>query len=439
MRGCADHRPTVPDRLAPLRIPAFRRFLAARLVDTLGNAIAPIAVAFAVLDLTGSAGDLGLILAARSIPLVLFLLFGGVFADRLPRHLVMVVANLAGFVTQAAAAVLLLTGTAQVWQLMVLEALNGAAVAFFLPAMTGVTPALVPAPLLQQANAMTGFARYGSQVVGAALGGILVAAVGSGWGVAIDAATFGASAALLAGLRLPAGVRAAGGNVLRELRDGWREFASRTWLWVVVAGFAVLNAIEVGAWNTLGPVIADHTFGRAAWGFVLAAEAAGTIVATLAMLRWRLSRPLLAGMLGMAGVLPSLVLLAVLPAAAPLAAAALVTGVGVGVFSIAWDTALGQHVPLDKLSRVSAYDVLGSLLAIPVGQLAAGRLATAVPPATLVLTGAALYAAVTLAILLSRDVRNLRSTDPAAPAAPPPVPASPGSPPVPSTGAGPAG
>jgi hypothetical protein len=411
MRGCADHSPTVPDRLAPLRIPAFRRFLAARLVDTLGNAIAPIAVAFAVLDLTGSADDLGLILAARSIPLVLFLLFGGVFADRLPRHLVMVVANLGGFVTQAAAAVLLLTGTAQVWQLMVLEALNGTAVAFFLPAMTGVTPALVPAAMLQQANAMTGFARYGSQVVGAALGGILVAAVGSGWGVAIDAATFGASAALLAGLRLPAGVRAAGGNVLRELRDGWREFASRIWLWVVVAGFGVLNAIEAGAWNTLGPVIADHTVGRAGWGLVLAAEAAGTIVATLAMLRWRLARPLLAGMLGMAAVLPSLVLLAVHPATGPLAAAALVTGVGVGVFSIAWDTALGQHVPLDTLSRVSAYDVLGSVLALPVGQLAAGRLATAFPPATLVLAGAALYAVLVAAVLISRDVRNLRSTD----------------------------
>ena len=412
MRGCADLRPTVPDRLAPLRIPAFRRFLAARLVDTLGNAIAPIAVSFAVLDLTGSAGDLGLILAARSVPMVLFLLFGGVFADRLPRHRVMVVANVAGFVTQGAAAVLLLTGTAQVWQLAIAEALNGAAVAFFLPAMTGVTPALVSAPLLQQANAMTGFARYGSQVLGAALGGILVAAVGSGWGVAIDAASFGASAALLAGLRLPAGVRAAGSNVLRELRDGWREFSSRTWLWVVVAGFGVLNAIEAGAWNTLGPVIADRGFGRAGWGFVLAAEAAGTILATLGMLRWRLSRPLLAGMLGMGAALPSLALLGLHPSTAPLVAAALVAGVGVGVFAIAWDTVLGQQVPLDKLSRISAYDALGSLVALPLGQVAAGRLATAFPPATLVLAGTLLYAAVTLAILSSRDVRHLRATDP---------------------------
>ena len=133
------------------------------------------------------------------------------------------------------------------------------------------------------------------------------------------------------------------------------------------------------------------------------------------MLRGRLSRPLLAGMLGMGAALPSLALLALHPSTAPLVAAALVTGVGVGVFAIAWDTVLGQQIPLDKLSRVSAYDVLGSLVALPIGQVAAGRLATAFPPATLVLVATLLYAAVTLAILLSRDVRHLRATDPTGP------------------------
>jgi MFS family permease len=410
---------TVVSGLAPLRLPRFRRYLAARLIDVVGSSIAPIAMAFAVLDLTGSAADLGLVLAARSIPFVLFLLFGGVLADRLPRHHVMVVANLVSFASQGVSATLLLTGTARVWQLAAVQAVNGMASAFVMPAMTGVTPQLVPKTVLQQAIAMVGFATEGGQILGAAVGGILVAAVGSGWGVAIDAATFGVSALLLVGLKLPGAERPTGGNVVRELRDGWREFASRTWLWVVVAGFGVLNAIEVGSWNTLGPVIADHTVGRGAWGLVLAAESAGMVVSMLVLLRWRLSRPLLAGMIGMAGVLPALALLAVLPRTALLIPAALVFGLGVGIFAVGWETALAQHIPLDRLSRISAYDALGSFVAVPVGQIVAGRLATSFAPATIVLAGTVLYAAILLAVLASRDVRTLpHTTEPQTPQSP---------------------
>lgn len=175
----------------------------------------------------------------------------------------------------------------------------------------------------------------------------MVATLGSGRGVAVDAATFGVSALLLAGLRLRASERTVVTSVLRDLRDGWQEFTSRTWLWVVVLGFGVLNAISVGAWNTLGPVIADQTIGAGAWGLVLA---------------------------------------------------------------VPWSTALGQLGTAGRLSRVAAYDALGSFVAIPLGQLVAGRLAAVHNPSSVVLAGAIGYAVVVAAVLLSRDVRRLPHT-----------------------------
>lgn len=187
---------------APVRSATFRRYLAARVVAVLGNGFATIALSFAVLDLTGSSADLGLVLAARSIPLVLFLLLGGVFADRLPRHLVMVGASLVSFGSQAVAAALTLTGYAQVWQLAVVEAVNGVAVAFIMPAMGGILPQLVPREQVQQASALAGFGQNAGSIAGAAVGGVVVAAVGSGWGLAVDAACFAVSAALLVRLRL---------------------------------------------------------------------------------------------------------------------------------------------------------------------------------------------------------------------------------------------
>jgi MFS family permease len=400
----------------PLRSTGFRRYLGARLVSVLGSGFATIALAFAVLDLTGSSADLGLVLAARSVPLVVFLLLGGVFADRLPRHLVMVAANLVSFATQAVAATLVLTGVAQIWQLAVIEAVNGTAVAFIMPAMTGVLPQLVPREQLQQASALGGFARNGGSIAGAALGGIAVAAFGSGWGLAVDAASFAVSAALLVGLRLPAADRAEATSVLRDLRDGWREFASRTWLWVVVLAFGVINAVEAGAWTTLGPVIADETFGRKVWGLAVSAQSAGLLVAMVVLLRYRPRRPLLVGMAGVFGLVPAMAALGLWPHGWPLLLVlALAGGFGIGLFSVTWETSLATHVPLDALSRVSSYDALGSFVALPLGQAAAGWLGAAFPARAVAGLGAVVVAVTVAAGLLSRSVRDL-------PAAPPAVP-----------------
>lgn len=393
--------------LAPLRYAGFRRVVLSRLVTNVGNGMAPIALAFAVLDLTGSAADLGLVLAARTLPMVGFLLFGGVFADRLPRHLVIAGGSAASLLSQAVAATLLLTGHAEMWQLVVVEAVNGAAVAFIMPAMTGLTPQLVPSAELQHASAMGGFARNGGRIVGAALGGVLVAAAGPGWGLAVDAATFAVAGLLLLGVTLPPVVRDAGTSVLRELRDGWAEFASRTWLWVVVAAFGGLMAIEGGAWETLGPVIANGTIGRAAWGLVEAGQSIGTIASALLMLRLRFTRPLVAGMVGMAGPALFLLMLAFWPSTVPLVALATLAGLGIGVFAVTWDTAMARHIPTTVLSRVSAYDALGSLVAMPVGQIVAGRLAGWFGATPVVAVGAVAYLMIAAATLLCRDVRRL--------------------------------
>ena len=263
---------------AVLRHRSFVALLTGRSVSLAGNGLANIAITFAVLDLTGSATDLGLVLAARSIPQVVLLLFGGVIADRLPRHLVLVVSNLVCGLTQTVAATLLLTDHASVGALVAIEAVNGASAAFIFPASAGLLPQTVPAGELQPANAIFRMFSTAAMVAGMSLGGVLVAGVGPGWGLAVDALSFVVAAACFATIRLAPAVRLPSVNVLTDLREGWSAFRSRTWLWVVVLAFSVINAVHAAGWFTLGPVIADQTFGRPGWGFVLAAETAGMFV-----------------------------------------------------------------------------------------------------------------------------------------------------------------
>ncbi|KAA2254824.1 MFS transporter [Solihabitans fulvus] len=392
---------------APLAHRPFRLLLSARLVSGLGSAVAPIAVAFAVLDLTGSSLDLGVVLAARTVPTLLLLLFGGIIADRLPRHRVLVVAGVVSVASQGLAATMLLTHTATVTTLALIEAVNGAAGAFTMPALEGLFAQVVPAELRRGANALFSLGGSGVRIGGAALGGIVVAAVGSGWAIAFDAATFGAAAVLFAALRIPAGDRISGGTMLADLREGWTEFASRQWLWVVVLGFGALNMVTAGAWNTLGPTIADGSFGRGWWGLLLAADTAGMLIGTAAMMRFDPARPMRAGIIGTITTAPLLALLGLVPNPPTLLVCSVLAGVGMGVFSVVWQTALQQHVPEDKLSRVFSYDMLGSFIAMPVGQLGAGFLATRFGAAEVVVGGGVVCLLATLGMLASPSVRGL--------------------------------
>jgi MFS family permease len=398
-------------RLGPLAEREFRLLFLGRVVSMLGNAIAPVALAFAVLELTGSTSDLGFVLAARSVPQVLFLLFGGVWADRLPRHRVMVGSSLVSGASQGTVALVLLTHHAALWQLLVLGAVNGASSAFFFPASSGVIPQTVEPPLLQQANALLRLAINATWIAGAALGGVLVAASSPGWAILVDAVTFSLGAVFIGLMRLPGGLRMEGSTVLAELREGWSEFRSRTWLWAIVAQFSIVNAAETGALNVIGPVVAKRDLGGAgAWGLVLALQSAGFVAAGFLMLRFRPQRMLLVATLGVLLMgLPATALAT--PAPLPVVVgAAFVAGLGIETFGVLWDTTMQQEIPREKLSRVSSYDALGSFVFIPIGLASAGPVADAIGVRATLLGAVALLLVATIPVLAVRDVRQLRRT-----------------------------
>ncbi|BCJ74189.1 MFS transporter [Catellatospora sp. IY07-71] len=415
------------DALTPLRHAAFRYLLTGRIVGMLGNAVAPIALAFAVLDLTDSAVDLGLVVGARSLANVLFVLFGGVLADRLPRHLVMVGSGVLAALTQGAVAVLVLTGTATIPLLMALGVVNGIVSALSLPAAAAMLPQTVPADLIQPANALTRLGSNAAMIAGAALGGALVATVGPGWGLAADAATFAVGALAFARVRV-ADVRdrtAPRAGTLHELRVGWTEFASRSWVWSVVLAFTFLNAAHQGGMSVLGPTVANDTVGRSGWGTVLAVQTAGMVAGALLALRLRLRRPLLVGCVCMFGFALPIVALAEHPTLPVLLVSGFLCGVAIEQFAIAWDSSLQRHVPADRLARVYSYDMLGSFLAIPVGQVAAGPLAEWIGTQNALRCAAGVMVLAVLGMLANRGVRTLRADTPvASPTAPSREPAS---------------
>jgi MFS family permease len=412
------------ETLAPLRLPAFRLLLAGRTVSALGNAFAPIALAFAVLDLTGSAGALGLVVGARTLVNVLFLLFGGALADRMPKTVLMVGSSIAAAVTQGAVAALVLTGSATVPLLIALSGVNGMVSALAMPASSAIVPQLVPEDMRQQANALGRMLFNAAAVIGAPVGGLVVAAVGPGWGIAVDAATFLLAGLCFAFVRVPAPVPAAGAGprpesvttpvvqakstIFTDLRVGWSAFISRTWLWVVVAGFCVLNAAWSGALYVLGPVIADDTIGRQAWGFVLAAETSGMILGAVVAMRIRMHRLLLFGVVCTAFEVLPVLGLGLYPHLGLLLAGGFIAGLALEQFAVAWETTMQEHVPADKLARVYSYDMVGSFLAIPIGQAAVGPIADAVGVERTMIGAAVLMLLAVVGMLSSRDVRHLR-------------------------------
>ncbi|SDG07381.1 Predicted arabinose efflux permease, MFS family [Lentzea fradiae] len=397
------------EMFAPLAHPAFRWLLTARTTTVIGNAMAPIALAFAVLDLTSSVTSLGIVVAARSLTNVAFLLWGGVVADRLPRHLVLVGSCAVSAASQALVAALVLTGSVSVPWLVVLSAVNGMSGAFALPASSALVPQTVPPDVRLRANALLRLGVNSANIGGASLGGLLVAFTGPGWGLAVDALSFALAGVFFAFVRVP-GVRPAHKPpVLAELKAGWTEFVSRQWVWVVVLAFTFVNAAHVGGLMILGPVLADSTFGRETWGFVLAAQTAGMVAGAFVAMRIRVRRLLLLGVTCVAAFAGLPVVMVVHPEPWLLVVTAFVCGLGLEQFGVAWETSLQHHVPADKLARVYSYDMLGSFVAIPLAQLAVGPVSHAAGiPATL-LGCAALYLLATAGMVASRSVRSVEN------------------------------
>ncbi|QUQ62676.1 MFS transporter [Kutzneria sp. CA-103260] len=391
-----------------LRHRSFRWLTLGRGISFVGNAMAPIALAFAVLDLTGSVADLGLVVAARSVANVALLLAGGVLADRLPRAVVLQGSSLGAGISQALVASLVLTGTASVPLLAVLGVVNGALSAAFLPASSALTPQTVPADLLRTANAASRMTRSVAMIAGGSVAGVLVAAVGPGWGIAADALGFLLAAVCFMRVRVaePARERS---HVLADLRDGWTEFTGRTWLWVVVAQFLFVNAINAGGLQVLGPAIADQTFGRTAWGLALAAETVGALVGGFVAMRWQPRHALAVGVALVVLDAGPLVGLAVAPTVVVMVVTLALTGFGMEQAGIAWDVSLPHHIPADRLARVYSYDAVGSFIAIPLGQVVAGPVAAAIGTQSALLAGAGITVLATVAALGSRSVRTLSS------------------------------
>ncbi|MEU8678179.1 MFS transporter [Streptomyces sp. NPDC048560] len=382
---------------------------AAAIITSLGTHGALIAAAFAVLESGGDGGDVGLVAAARTAPLVLFLLIGGAVADRLPRHRVMVAANALNFVSQATFAWLVLTGDPQLWQMMLLTALCGTGQAFFSPAAEGMLMSSVDAEHASRAFALFRMSMHGAAIGGAALGGAMIAAMDPGWVLAVDAAAFAVAGALRAFLdvsHIP--VRAAGGGLLSDLREGWVEFSGRPWLWAIVAQFSVVVAVVAAAESVYGPLVArDELGGAAPWGFALAAFGVGTLVGAVLMMRWKPRRLLLAGTLCVFPLaLPSAALAVPLPVSG-LAAVMFVSGIAIEVFGVSWMTAMHQEIPEEKLSRVSAYDWFGSVAMVPLSTAVAGPVEGLVGRSQALWGCAALVVLVTALVLLVPDVRNL--------------------------------
>lgn len=393
--------------LAPLRDRRFRWFYASQAVDLWGTTMAPVALAFAVLAIDDSAVALGQVLAARSIPTVLLLLLGGVIADRFGRRLVIQVSNGVSAASQAAAAALVITGHAELWHLVVIAAVNGTADAANFPATQAVVPQLVPRSQLQAANALLATTRGALLAVGPTTAAALVVTVGPGWALAVDALTWLAALLLLLPVDVPRRVREATTSVLHDLREGWTVFSGTAWLWQVVLSFALLNAIIAGAWHTLGPPRALDTIGAVGWGYVLSSFAVGLVVGGIVMMRVRIRRPLRAGMLGCTLFAAPLLVLGLDPVLPLLVTCAFAAGVGMELFGVGWSLAMQENISEDKLARAYSYDALGSLVAVPVGQLTFGPLAAWLGLRPVLIGAAAAYALVCLAALGSRSVRTL--------------------------------
>ena len=393
----------------PLEEPRFRNYFFARAFSLLGDGIVPVALAFAVLEIEKSASALGLVLAAYTIPQVLFMLAAGVWADRLPRNLILVASDVLRFCSQGTAALLLITGEAEVWHLVVLNFVHGTGSAFFRPASSGLVPQLVSPARLQEANGLVSLTSSGFQVIGPVVGGILVATVGAGWALGIDAVTFLVSAAFLLKLEVPEAPMRIAASFFSELRGGWREFTSRTWLWVDGVHSALANAVIGAPFLALGPLVAEESLnGASSWAAIVAAFGLGAVAGGLLVMRFKPERPLFAGVAALSLLaLPPALLAGPAPTAA-IAIGSFAGGCGLIFFNTLFETTVQEQVPEHALSRVVSIDWMLSLLLYPLGLATAGLVGDWIGTGP-TLVGAAVFAVVSTAIVLMvPSVREVR-------------------------------
>ena len=399
------------DRLGPLRHRNFRLLVTGTTTTGLGNAITPVALAFAVLDLGGSASDLGLVVAAFALAEVVTVLFGGVLGDRVPRHLMMQGSAAACVLTQATVATLLIGGWATIPLLAGFGVVNGCLGALSSPSSSAMTRMTVPPDLLGAAVALRALLQTGAAAVGFAAGGILVAAVGSGWAIAVDAATFAIAAFCFSRLDVPhtrpEGVRP---SFVTDLGDGFREVMRHTWLWLLIGQALLYHLFFGGAQGVLGPLVVGVELGRSAWGLALATMMVGFVVGGLLCLRWRPRHGLYVGtaMLSLTAAFP--IAMALSDHLLPILVGAFLHGFGLQIFSVQWETSIQENIADDMLARVYSFDLVGSFVARPIGLALTGPVAVLVGFDTWLIVVGCVMGGSALVSLLSPDVRHLERT-----------------------------
>jgi len=377
----------------------------------MGDNVVTVALALFVTDLTDNPTEVGIVLFAGLLPMLAFLLIGGVWADRLPRARLILTANVVQAALHALLAVLIFTDTVEIWHMVVIEACFGTATAFAIPAYFGLVPQTIPDEELQEAQALSSFSFNLAELTGPAIATVLVLGVGAGWAFLLDAATFVVSALLLARVRTSDAPPAPSERrtLLTELGEGFREVRSRSWMWVTVAVFALAVPLGYAPIFVLGPTVAEQTYDSAAvFGVVTASYGAGAVAGAIVGFRWRPERPMLAAFC-VISVWP--VMIAAFALGAPVVLVvplAVATGMGFALFDVFWDTTMAEQIPPDRLSRASAWEWVGSLALLPVGFIAAGPVAGATSTETVLLGGAIFTAAVLSLGLLPRATRTLR-------------------------------
>ncbi|MCX5112785.1 MFS transporter [Streptomyces sp. NBC_00378] len=390
-------------RPAPLRVPAFRRFALATLVSATGSAMAPLALAYAVIGQGGGAGALGVVLATNSVPTIVFTVVGGVLADRLSRSRILFLSNLLAAAGQGVLATLVATGHATTTSIAGCGFVSGIATAFTAPAATGVVAQIVAAEHLQRANALLRLPSNAVKVLGPVAGGVIVAVGGPAWALSWDALSFLVAALLLLGLRLSAPVTTS--SALADLRAGWSGFRSRTWLWTYTAAGTVVVAAWLAGFQLLGPLTAAESYaGARSWGLVQGAFAFGLFAGTVVCLRWKPYRLLAVAVITGAGLCLPPAALGLGLALPWVLLAAVLAGVGLDVAIVSWNTALQQHVPQEELGRMSSFNGVGERIAIPLGYLVTALAAHAWADRTVLLVCAGAIVATTVLNLCVRDV-----------------------------------
>ena len=398
----------------PLRHAPFRWLVTATTINLLGGGIAPVALAFAVLDLGGDASDLGIVVGLYALADVVAVLFGGVLGDRLPRTVMLQGTSVAAAVVQGVVALSLIGGWSSIPLLAALGMLNGSLGALGGPSSSAITRQTVPPPLLQKAISWRRIGQNTALIVGSGVAGLLVVLVGSGWALAFDALTFAVAAWCFTRLSVPPlATPEARESLWRDVGAGFREVMRHTWLWLLILQALLYHLFYGGAQSVLGPIVVGDSIGRPAWGWALSAMMLGFVVGGLVTLRWRPRHALFVGtcFLTLTAAFPFA--MAWSDSLAVLLVGAFLHGFGLEIFSVGWDLSIQEQVEPDKLARVYSFDMIGSFIARPVGLVLTGPIATVVGyRAWLTVVGAVIVASVLVA-LTSGDVRRLERKAPA--------------------------